>query len=123
MTEKYLGVETDHFGIKWRVYYARSLERYRRSLRLLSLSTPSWTPSARSTVYSVFIQPQLEYCAVLFALASLDTASPDPRIIAYHDVWESLVAAYEEATCRILGQRSFSQTHYRINWNTRPPHQ
>jgi len=119
--DRYLGVEVDHSGIDWRVYYKRVLTTYRTSLRWLSLLTHSWAPSARSTVYSTFAHPQLEYCAALFAMASLDLSEHTARIIAYHDIWEELQREYTRATCIILGQRSFNRSHYSIlGWVTLP---
>jgi len=99
VTERYLGVDVDHNGINWRVYYDRVLASYKQSLRWMILLTNTWPAHSRSTVYSTFVHPQIEYGAALFALASLDTTSVEPRIIAYHDIWESLQKAYEEATC------------------------
>jgi hypothetical protein len=120
-TDKYLGVDVDQYGINWRVYYSRSLRTYKTSLRWLALLTLSWPPGARCTVYTVFVHPQLEYCAALFALVSLDTKDIKPRIIAYHDVWQQLEASYEEATCKILGQKRFTKGHYSIlGWPTLP---
>jgi len=121
VNEKYLGVEVDHSGIDWRVYYKRTLTTYRTSLRWITLLTHLWAPSARATVYSTFTHPQLEYCAALFAMASLDLLEHTARIIAYHDVWEELQKEYAKATCIILGQKSFNKSHYSIlGWVTLP---
>jgi len=120
-TEKYLGVGVDHNGINWRVYYDRILTNHNKSLHWLTLLTSAWPPNARATAYSTFVQPQLEYCATLFALSSLALESITPKIIAYHDIWGLLERAYEQATCRILGVRHFSKIHYSIlGWPTLP---
>jgi len=105
-------VEVDHSGIGWRVYYKRTLTAYRSSLRCITLLTHSWAPSARATVYSTFAHPQLEFCAALFAMASLDLSEHTARFTAYHDVWEKLQKEYTKATCIILGQRSFNRSHH-----------
>lgn len=87
----------------------------------LALLTRSWPPGARCTVYAVFVHPQLEYSAALFALVSLDTKDIKPRILAYHDIWQQLEVSYEEATCRILGQKIFTKSHYsNLGWPTLP---
>jgi len=86
-SEKYLGVDVDHNGINWRVYYDRILGNHKQALRWLTLLTHAWPASARSTAYSTFVQPQIGYCAALFALVSLDVSSVAPKIIAYHDTW------------------------------------
>jgi len=118
LTEKYLGVDVDHNGINWRVYYDRILNK---SLHWLTLLTSAWPPNARATAYSTFVQPQLEYCASLFALSSLAPESITPKIIAYHDIWGLLERAYEQATCRILGISQFSKSHYSIlGWPSLP---
>jgi hypothetical protein len=118
-TDKYLGVEVDCNGIHWRVYYTRVIASYNRSLHFFTLLTHSWTTGARATAYAVLVHPQLEYAAALFALASLDPASPGPVVIRYHDIWKSLEAAYEQANCRILGQKRFDRRHYSIlGWTT-----
>jgi len=75
----------------------------------LALLARSWPPGARCTVYAVFVHPQLEYSAALFALVSLDTKDSKPRILAYHDIWQQLEVSYEEATCRILGQKKIHE--------------
>jgi len=114
LTEKYLGVDVDHNGINWRVYYDRVLANHNRSLHWLSLITSTWPPSARATAYSTFVQPQLEYCATLFALSSLAPDSITPKIIGYHDIWGLLEGAYEQATCRILRTKQFPKINYSI---------
>jgi len=86
-SERYLGVDVDHNGFNWRVYYDRIFGNHKQALQWLTLLTHAWPASARSTAYSTFVQPQLEYCAALFPLASLDVSSVTPMIIAYHDIW------------------------------------
>jgi len=114
-------VEIDHSGIDQRVYYKRTLTACRSSLRWMTQLTHSWALSARATVYSTFAYPQLEYCAALFAMASLDLSEHTARIITYHDVWEELQKEYTKATCIILGQRSFNRSHYSmLGWVTLP---
>jgi len=121
LTEKYLGVDVDHNGINWRVYYDRILTNHNRWLHWLALLTNTWPPSARATADSAFVQPQLEYCATLFALSSLALESITPKIAGYHDIWGLSERAYEQATCRILGVRHFSKIHYSIlGWPTLP---
>jgi len=68
--ERYLGVDVDHNGINWRVNYDRLLANHKQALQWFTLLTYAWPASARSTAYSTFVQPQLEYSAALFALGS-----------------------------------------------------
>jgi len=48
-------------------------------------------------------------------------SSVAPKSIAYHDIWGLSEQPYEQATCRISGQRHFNQAHYSISgWPTLP---
>jgi hypothetical protein len=119
--DKYLGAECDSNGIHWRAYYKRVLLSHNKALNWLTLLTRSWPSGARVTAYQVFVRPKLEYCAALFALTSLDLSCIEPQIIAYKDVWDDLEAVYKDATCRLLGQKTFNKAHYSIlGWPTLP---
>jgi len=120
LTEKYLGVDVDHNGINWRVYYDRILTNHNRSLHWLTLLTSTWPPSARATAYSTFVQYQQEYCASLFALSSLALESITPKIVGHHDIWGLLERVYEQETCRVLGVRHFSKNYSILGWPTLP---
>jgi len=46
--------------------------------------------NSQDSLDTTFVQPQLKYCAALFALASLDVSSVTPKIIAYHSLRKRL---------------------------------
>jgi len=111
LTEKNLGVDVDHNGINWHVYYDRVPANQKHNTTLV---ISSYKRNARTTAYSNFVQPQLEYCATLFALSSLAPESIPPMIIEYHDIWGLLERAYEQAICRVLGS---SQKVVTLSWD------